>query len=166
MKTDWTSISPHLYGVASRTLDEPIDKIGEALETAMKNAGAKEFDFEREEGVNYNPRPARVALILIKDAKVRSIKAIAAGILASVELPFEVESKEEKDIIAVANWLDRARHLHLAEKGKIQEDSVLDFQLEFLKETEEYLKLAKNCSKELFILLDAWKSRFERRINS
>ena len=78
--------SPHLFGVTERIWPKDTGAlaiIALAFHWIIEREGESELDFEREPGVSFNPRPARVGLILINDAKVESAAQVASGILAT-----------------------------------------------------------------------------------
>lgn len=136
--------SPHLWGALRRLLaPEECEQIGRICLLAHRMGGHLELDFEREDGVSYNPRWARVALILMDNCGMRSPTELGAGIAASLlETAEGLENGESIGVIppetlkfalaalallrgkttdapspalaiASALCLDRARHLHL-----------------------------------------------------
>lgn len=176
-------LSPHLHSVIQRIFKE--DTAAHALlelsfTHAIEKGGLNELDFKREEGVSYNPRPARVALILLSNAQVADAEVIAAGMLASsdplddlkhlevaerarvlahaaLEAPEEIAKIDpplrfEVAIVALALWLDRVRHLH-------QSPSASTLWNEMVELTDRYIELAAQTSEPLHTLLLAWKER-------
>lgn len=176
--------SPHLDGLLNRLMKKGSLKhrdyqlIDRAFAISMQHSGKEEIDFIREDGVSFNPRPARAALILIKDAKETSAVSIAAIVIASVyetteDLEFDsavldlvkeslkdttkIQSKSAA-LIACSLWLDRARHLH-----QIAEENREKVWPSFLEMHKNYLELANKHSSSLHILLDAWERRFRNQ---
>ena len=78
------SYSPHLLGALER-LPSPVNLplLDEAFGWAMQVGGEKELDFTRDPEVSFNPRPARIPLILIKDASRFGTDLLAASILST-----------------------------------------------------------------------------------
>jgi len=143
--------SPHLLGKLERRLyDRSLAPFEDALQFAISHGGLDEIDFKREPGVSYNPRPARVALILMDDLRVLEEEVLQAGICASIEatefpitaalpksLPAQVfriaadakcsfselgvQDGNEVLQVALALLLDRLRHLHLAPLPRLRE---------------------------------------------
>jgi len=174
--------SPHLAGVLKRAGMTQLMGLDEAFAFALEHGAWMELDFEREEGVPYNPRPARVALILINDAKTKDLSALTAGVLATAhpdlnllreklsvlpsavtELAILALSEPEllieqraphAGIVACALHLDRARHRHLVRDP----EKLLQWK-SFVETTERYQALADKVSPELGLLLAAWLRR-------
>ncbi len=77
-----SSNSPHLALVLEQfantgQLDEPAAiKILVSFETGLTKSGLSEIGYIREEGQSFNPRPARILLILLKDAGVRDLSLL------------------------------------------------------------------------------------------
>lgn len=180
-------LSPNLHGSLKRFVNvDEAELLDYCFETAILHQGLEEIDFIREEGVSYNPRPARVALILINDAKIQDLQLISNSFLANIEKnklenlknekskipeeffqnallaksPFFAENlRKEIKIISLALQLDRARHRHLSPRLNNKENWQ-----EFLEENLKYIKLAKDLSPELYLLLEKWQERAERNI--
>ena len=179
--------SPHLASVLTREFQESAELVNLELcfNFAINQGALAEIDFVRDEEASYNPRPARVALILLNNAKIRNLAYLASGILASVsklnELKPEnqipsavwetaVEAQQDSEnflrcwspklrpaaTIMLSHSLDRARHVHLA-------DWSIDAKKIFIEETEKQLQLAKLASPELEILLMHWLERYRRK---
>ncbi len=168
--------SPKLKGTLNRTL-EPADR--ETVEryflTAVRNGGLAELDYKREEGQSFNPRPARILSILIEQANLHCPQTLSAAVLASVwttlsadirrELPPElvnlaeqaagnsIPSNQAAIFIRLASYLDRARHLHLADSSKWDE---------IYGQCEAHIELAREHCAPLHTLLVSWKARFAR----
>ena len=102
----------------------------DTFDFVIKNGGLEEIDFTREEGQSFNPRPARIAQIMIKDCSILSVEAIEASLLASIEnsrseissqaikiinsIHIEEKINQFSKALSLALILDRARHLHLS----------------------------------------------------
>ena len=56
-----------------------------AFRFAMDRGGALEPDYTRPEGQSYNPRPARIGVILINDSGEKAVEVLLAGLIASAE---------------------------------------------------------------------------------
>ena len=164
------------------------DILETAFGLAVMHGGLKELDFIRVEGSSYNPRPARIGLILLGDTGITDSTTLAAGFLAASEYPQrfseptneipanihqlcqlsvaapQVLLGEHNDntaaiSIALSLHLDRARHRHQA-----SEPSILSQNTAFLKTTEEYLELARSSGNPLERLLRHWYERFGSKI--
>lgn len=183
------SYSKHLSGTLNSLVSaEDFETLEQAFIYAMRNGGGEEYGFLRQPGVSFNPRPARVALILIGDVGICDAEVLAAAIIATTGerlegfadgedstrdsvkslarlalLPvselesLQTEHKHSGALIALALWLDRARHLHQATSPEVKEGFG-----SFVGETEAYIALASTVAKPLETLLQAWKARFER----
>ena len=176
-------LSPHLHSVIQRVFRGDVVAHGlieRSFAHAVEKGGLTELDFRREEGVSFNPRPARVALILLSNAQVTDAEVIAAGILASsdplddlkhlevaerarvlahaaLESPDAIASIDsairfEVAIVALARWLDRVRHLHQSPEASARWS-------EMLQSTDRYIELAAQTSEPLHTLLLAWRER-------
>jgi hypothetical protein len=178
--------SPHLYGYLTRTYSEDdLEYLTKAFKISIEHGGLRELDFEREPGVSYNPRPARIGIILLSECKVNDRQILATAFLASVlqyqpnavetvrtafpELydialkssfkPDKIERNSKSmpiHLISGVLAIDRARHLHLA-----KDISISTIQ-QFIKDLDIQIELAKTCSPRLEILLTSWKQRYER----
>lgn len=148
--------------------------------------GLLEKDFTRPSQASYNPRIARVPLILITDAKVEIPAAISAAILASldpqpnvfphlnlspesceilklIQLPWNKMTSSLNDTLTIAATvksaalLDRLRHLHLSPQSEFAK------LLEPLQEQAECAtKLCKNHKILLEPFLSSWIERSKR----
>lgn len=138
------SHSPHLAGALARRFDGSAVKAIEPLFSwAIAHGGFEELDFVRQPEVSYNPRPARLALIVINEGGSRKLEQIAGAVIAGASYGGTFEPDESafqrvaaeiaylaaapiREISRVPNallhdvatvgcavWLDRARHLHL-----------------------------------------------------
>lgn len=174
--------SPNLAGALRRAEVKDAQMLDQAFGFALEHGGLTELDFEREEDVSFNPRPARVALILLRDAHIKESEVLTAAMLATAHADLthfrstltaipgrvcelailaqaEPEILEEKASasagkIAAALHLDRARHRHLARDP----EKLLRWE-EFIQLTEQFAALADRVSPELAVLLSAWHRR-------
>ena len=172
--------SPHLRKSLERQGFGDSALLRDAFELAVASGGLRELDFEREEGASYNPRPARVALILLDNCGVRDELTLAAGILAASDAPEAEAAETLAEAISIAKstrctaaalanaddrllnialtlQLDRARHRHQADASA---DSGWP---EFIAETEKYIVLAQSRSHPLYQILAAWIQRAKRQ---
>ena len=178
--------SPHLETVSNQIFcARDLVAFGLALEVAMQYGGAVELDFERPEGASYNPRPARVALILIKDAGIKKPSVIAAALLASLDVDTfcktDLSNKFEKDIIELAsrsyeNIVSLGREdseisqqaslvaaSHWFDRVRhLHQSPNLELRRTLYEATKPYIELTAPINPRLSELLDAWYKRFER----
>lgn len=172
--------SPHLAVVLGR-LAPRWPTLEAAFEYAIARGGREECDFVREPDVSFNPRAARIPLILINDAQCREERVLAAATLATAAPDTSLEGVFDDELIALATLshrppqallssqpegaasliasalhLDRARHYHLAPGVSAERWE------EFLALTEDHIQLAERCSRPLHILLSAWCERARR----
>lgn len=79
------SSSPHLSSVAERIFPQEIAAaVVSTFELTVAWGGKTEHGFSREEGVSFNPRPARIGLIMLNDVGERNDSVVRAAILAAV----------------------------------------------------------------------------------
>lgn len=185
-KTLISKFSPHLDIVSSQTFQaEELLTLGAALEVAMENGGGSELDFERVEGVSYNPRPARVALILIKDAGIQNMPVIAAALLASLDAKAfhaaNLERSFDEKIVTLAsrsyeNILDLSRENTESSKNAVliaaahwldrvrhlHQSPKIELRHPMHEATKPYIEYVLAINPRLSELLDAWYKRFER----
>ena len=116
-----SSNSPHLaltldQFAKSGDFDEPQARnILVSFETSVSKSGSQEIGFARETGQSFNPRAARILLILLKDAQLRDVRllTLAADLAGRGEGYNQYLHLEEPLIVSAAFLLDRLRHLHL-----------------------------------------------------
>lgn len=116
-----TCSSPHLAMVLDQLakageLDELLaENLLMSFEAAVSRNGKVEIGFSREEGQSFNPRTARILLILLQDAGVRdeNLLVLAANRAGLGEEYRTYLNVEEPIIVSAAFLLDRLRHLHL-----------------------------------------------------
>ena len=81
-----SSYSPHLAMLLARCFSaEHFPALDLAFRFAMDRGGALEPDYTRPEGQSYNPRPARIGVILINDSGEKAVEVLLAGLIASSE---------------------------------------------------------------------------------
>ncbi|MDR2337810.1 MAG: hypothetical protein LBE20_04070 [Deltaproteobacteria bacterium] len=123
-----------------------LEDIIRAYSYSLANGGNLEIDYTRPPGQAYNPRVARIMTILIQNAKIYSAREIIISALSSCLVreriltaefaPDVVQSAkninsaltesieylnnltEQELLIASVHWLDKLRHLHLANIDK------------------------------------------------
>lgn len=84
-----SAYSPHLQGKLKRKVDtnvftkSDLQLVDSAFEFSLGFGGERELDFNRAPGVSFNPRPARIALILLNDAGLNDASTVAAAIVAT-----------------------------------------------------------------------------------
>ena len=81
--------------------------------------------------------------------------ALPIGALQGVDAAADRETKHEAAVLISALWLDRMRHLHLAEDPLVQ-----SLRGTLCEETTAYIELARVHTKRLHLLLEAWQTRF------
>ncbi|MEZ4754204.1 MAG: hypothetical protein R3A13_07835 [Bdellovibrionota bacterium] len=94
-----------------------IQEFSTAFKLVIDRGGNTENGLEREDGVNYNPRPARVCEILIKECKEIRLEVLLAALYSCAKNCKEKEeiNKENSVCIALAITLDNLRHLHMTD---------------------------------------------------
>lgn len=120
-KTIYSSSSPHLAVVLDQLaklgqMDRlVVEKVILSYEEAVARSGKVEIGFTREQGQSFNPRAARILLILLQDAQIRDENLlILAANQAGRGLEYRAYLEVEKPVIVSAAFLlDRLRHLHL-----------------------------------------------------
>lgn len=176
--------SPHLAHALERVFDERVfDLLEQRFAEALRSGGDEEIGFSRKAGVSYNPCAARIALIALDVAELSDPHAVAAAMLLSAQ-PAEVKSmssrvdallelalqppavqlsssspdRETAAAIALAYRLDRMRHFH-------QSSEMLDSHRveEFLREYQEWLKLAEEVAPAFVPYFESWHERFVRQ---
>src|SRR5262249_50888456 len=94
--------SPHLAGVVRRTDPEALDFLDEVLAFVLESGGESEVGFERAHGVSFNPRPARLALILLQ-AGVRDRFVLGGAMLSCSATPEGYAGSGASELLALAN---------------------------------------------------------------
>jgi hypothetical protein len=186
--------SPHLAGMVRRSCPEGAPLVERAFDAAGKLGAFNEIDFARAEGVSYNPRPARIAHIVMRDGGSSSASLVVAAILgcipdpgvadrlAATLLPDELqgllelarrpahelltspaELVPEAALLALAHFLDRARHLHQADP-QVSGASHQALWTHMLDEAKIYMRLAEKHSVSLYNLIEAWHTRSHAKL--
>lgn len=130
--------APALWAALRRALPPGAPEELAGIYLAASKAGAlSEQPVTREKGVSFNPRPARICQILIKECGESDTGVLAAAVLACCPEPLEVRSApptarevaaaaragrskyripvtEPARSICMALFLDDIRHLHMA----------------------------------------------------
>ena len=92
--------SPHLANVLSRSVDPAaLPFLDSCFNLALLHGGESEWDFSRAPDASYNPLPARVALILINDARITRAEILATAMIASVCL-------KEEDLLTLRSFTE------------------------------------------------------------
>ena len=122
--------SPHLSYFIEKEFSMIPSSIEESFKYAMDRDGGLELDYQRVEGQSYNPRPARVALIGIKDANIRDEKSIQLLILSCLlEKGNFTNSTSAEEITQTFPNLDKnsiENIVQLCELSKLSEESFLN----------------------------------------
>jgi hypothetical protein len=141
---------------------------------ASKWGGLREAPVEREAGVSYNPRPARILKILMKETNQVSVFSASVALFSTVPVQFreQVASAYQKqkdavsglDIletcdellqnIALARTLDSARHLHMT---VFEPAERLEIYRDFKRRLEYWSSTFKTPDNErLFLTFEQW----------
>ncbi len=179
-------LSPHLLGTLKRIFT-PSDLvfIENTFMVAIECGGAGEIDFIRAENSSYNPRPARVALILIDQLQEKDSRVVTSALLATIPdlrrelIPATVIDEDILNLsllsqlspeeltaqqahlpaaaskIALAAWLDRIRHFHLAPS-----ETKKTLCMHIALQTDKFLELAQTTNSPLTPFLVRWRDRF------
>lgn len=76
-------LSPKLFGTVQKTFPEFIEPCELAFRISIRHRGDKELSFNRPEGVTFNPRLARIPIIVSDYLKYKTIDQIITSILSS-----------------------------------------------------------------------------------
>lgn len=171
--------SQNLFHVLQLKLGKDVSpQLDQAFSDAINQGGLEELDFKRPEGQSYNPRPARIALILINESQqieeALLLAAFQASILSSeivgnkiVTEALDICKGHDKNqpsrnakLLALALHLDRSRHFHLSPNYS---DKII--RAEFHVLTKKVLDLAGSECQRLNVLLTHWLSRDEKKLN-
>jgi hypothetical protein len=183
--------SPQLaFTLLRRFSRDNIALLEQAFDVASQSGGAKELDFERKPDMPYNPRLARVTLILINDAKVTDYTLLAAAMLAAaLEANSALGHLDEAfpaDIVHLAklsqcspqelrashdpHWrkaalISLALRLDRARHIHLATDEIVRQSWKsFLEITDDYIDLAASVSVPLHSLFSTWKRRFQLKV--
>ena len=173
--------SPHLAGSLEKILTPAqCSELDEVWNYVVQAGGMAEIGFEREPGVSYNPRPARVGLILLSNFEVTEVHVIAAGFLSCVDDSVaysgalakdatklaerskhsirELAAAPENDevlLVALARHLDDVRHFHLRDGYR---------EAGFASERERFLQLTEEHARAVPMRYEAVKQTYEKYI--
>lgn len=123
--------SPALWSHFRREFTpEECEKLSEAYENSAALGGLCEGRVKRAEGVRFNPRPARIARILITEAKEKSFEVFIDALSATAP---EVNTEKLPIQIRLALALDTLRHLHMTDlddteitEARIEESKIVE----------------------------------------
>ncbi len=170
--------SPSLWGELKRRFTPTeLELLDSSFQSSIHSGGELELDFVRAEGDSFNPRLARIALILLQDAQVTDSNCIIEALNSAATAPnsevalaaqaifespdgWQSDSHSQATLIALASHLDRARHIHLASADK---QAVL--LPDFLRKTDSMIAIARQTNERLYTLLSAWKTRVVNNIS-
>jgi len=105
--------SPHLRNVLSRKFTQIPLELDQAFNIAKDLGGNQELDFKREEGVSFNPRSARIVLILLEGNEAVETELIKNALLSSCikedsTFPDDVVNILSSDCIAAMNSIKKS----------------------------------------------------------
>lgn len=185
--------SHHFSGVLLRS-GLPVDRsaLCRVFIWALDNGGWREHDFSRPEGQTFNPRAARVGIILINDLGANSTELLEAGLASSVAVPGDNEaphceflsplaaellgyyrrfgSEDVSRLLGTEQGLNAARVIlanYLDRTRQIHRREDADrarFWRQFYEEREPYFCLAEHLGGAVDNYLKQWLWRFELRI--
>lgn len=112
--------SPQLLGLVKRYISENLNELSDGYSDAWRNGRCDERSIIREEGVSYNPLPARIATLLISDGGVRDSKTIYEALI-TVQL-----NEDTSPIISLVNDIDTLRHLHMTHLSTNECKDIID----------------------------------------
>ncbi|MDD2942636.1 MAG: hypothetical protein PHC51_06685 [bacterium] len=185
--------SHHFSGVLSRSgLSLDRESLCRVFTWALNNGGWLEHDFSRPAGQTFNPRPARVGIILINDLGADSQELLEAGLASSVALPGDralpgcelllpqaaelVDDYQRFSIDDVSRLLATERGLGVAKVilanyldrtrqiHRRQDEDRADYWRKVYQEREPYFRLAEHLGGVVENYLKQWLWRFELRI--
>lgn len=180
--------SPKTYGWLRRTIDQGgLARIDEAYNCAIALGADDERHLNRTEGASYNPRPARLILLLSQEGGCRDPHPLGAAAFLPIAGQFETLSNVQSDFLEeielartaltpkeVATlshgtrkaahdlhlvWqLDTLRHLHMQHRSADELRTALD-NLQLLRE-----ELPLTSESRLQVLVDAHIERLRRQL--
>ena len=151
-KQSLRATAPGLFSSLMKTLSpEDLTHIEKCYEEVLSRGGADEFPIVREVDASFNPRPARIATIVLTNTKpTHLLRAIELGLWSCLirdsgvstlllEAPEDIvralhrihfiESNVDSDIdeviVALAVHLDQVRHLHMTNLSPEDKSSLL-----------------------------------------
>ena len=122
------TVAPKLFKLTN-TLNEDLPSIEQLYQKAQKLGANKELGFQREPGVSFNPRIARITLLAYEAYPQNSIKlSILSCIPGSTESQIQhqdpKELSNEQQAVACAHWLDQLRHMHLQSLSQEEQNAL------------------------------------------
>ena len=144
--------------------------LSQVFEVACENGALFENGVRRAEGASFNPRPARIAQIILANTKGWTAETLASAILCCCKrdaltafntfsqqtikicenfFSGHPESHPQSAIIALALSLDELRHLHMTAKPADERDKVVNRSIELctkcrsISGTEKLIKLVE-----------------------
>lgn len=129
--------SPHLRNVLSRKFTQIPLELDHAFSLAKEFGGNEELDFIREEGVSFNPRSARIVLILLQADETMQEDDVHNALLSSC---IKEDSAFPEDVIDSISpkYISRLRSIKIATKHIKEAASTLNLSQEMsLSETSE-----------------------------
>ena len=109
--------SPSLYSHLRRHFSPAELELGESIYSLCFNHSGPEFpEVSREPGMSFNPRPARVAEIILKEAGIKDIKLAYSAMLSLVPENKRTDFQgifQTSPAVDLAIALDDLRHFHM-----------------------------------------------------
>ena len=141
--------SPGILRTLRNFLTPPeIEEFAEAYLTSINSGGGNEEGLTRKEGASYNPRPARVCEILIKECKENRLEVLLAALYSCAPGCNVTEdiNKESSLCIALAITLDTLRHLHMSDLSNKDKKIETDLAKGLLGSAEDSAPAARLCT--------------------
>ena len=153
--------SPSLAGFLGRYLPkEEADSLTDLYSLVADLGGLNDSPVTREEGVSFNPRPARLCHILNKELKVHSSELLGAAIILPLlhnnlslepllgrwsreaslaELAYRGDrSSQEEEALYLAYWVDLLRHLHMSKVSREEREETLETRKKIIDAREKF----------------------------
>ena len=172
---DLAKDSPGLLGTLGTFLPkEDVSSLEDSYRKAASLGALNEFPIKRKEGASFNPRPARLCSLLLKEGELREVNTLSASfflpsdenkvekippeeatLIKSARSLFESHPLSEHAVLLSLVWhLDLIRHLHMSSLSD-QEKSEL-----CLLTNNKLLPISSRvCSSRLHVLLEQSVSR-------
>ena len=125
-----------------------IQEFSEAYLTSIQSGGNIENGLTRKENASYNPRPARICEILIKETKESRLEVLLAALYSCAPNCTVTEdiSKESSLCIALAITLDTLRHLHMTNLSNKDKKIEIDLAKGLIGSAEDSTSAARLCT--------------------
>jgi hypothetical protein len=172
--------SPSLYGKVNRIFGSIPESIELAYTIASENGGNNEIWFSRKEGVSFNPRAARIGIVLLEGEKKTSAEILCSGILSSLlyhmesykniilnyhsnfkyiadyldTLNFSKKLHPDNAKVLISLFIDKMRHMHLCSAEK--EERIR----KTLKEAEYYIEISEKFFPFYKPFIEHWIKRY------